>query len=155
MDVDGDAENEKEDADGDVEMEDGEEGAEPAAPKRKKKKGRKSQLNMEALQNEAEAMAILDSNEMLHLKLRKRYYSEGLNFIRQIEDGMKIVEQLLASTSKPEVLESMEFFRVTHEYQFDGAEVRTHILLFPHGCTKYYAGIGWYQEDAPPHLAQG
>ncbi|KIP06713.1 hypothetical protein PHLGIDRAFT_106688 [Phlebiopsis gigantea 11061_1 CR5-6] len=117
------AENEREDADGDVQMEDGEEGAEAAAPKRKKRKGRKSQLNMEALQTEAEAMAILDSTEMLHLKLRKRYYSEGLMFIRQIEGGMKTVEKLLASTSKPEVLEAMEFFRVTHEYQFDGAEV--------------------------------
>ncbi|EKM51723.1 uncharacterized protein PHACADRAFT_150370 [Phanerochaete carnosa HHB-10118-sp] len=107
--------------DDDVEMAD-EEGGTEAQPKREKKP-RKSQLNIDALQSEAEAMAILDSNEMLHLKLRKRYYAEGLSFIRQIEQGMKVIEQLLASTSKAEVLEAMEFFRVAHEYQFDGAEV--------------------------------
>ena len=124
MEVDGEEEdNNQSEVDGDVLMEEGEGDAEAAQPKRKKKKGRKSQLNMEALQTEAEAIAILDSNEMLHLKLRKRYYAEGLNFIRQIEQGMKIVEQLLASTNKPEVLEAMEFYRVAHEYQFDGAEV--------------------------------
>lgn len=124
MEVDGEDDEEQQDEDGDVQMEDGEGGDEAAQPKRKKKKGRKSQLNIEALQTEAEAIAILDSNEMLHLKLRKRYYAEGLNFIRQVEQGMKVIEQLLASTNKPEVLESMEFFRVAHEYQFDGAEVR-------------------------------
>jgi condensin complex subunit 1 len=32
--------------------------------------------------------------------------------------------QLLGSTNKAEVLESMEFFRIAWEYQFDGAEVR-------------------------------
>lgn len=124
MEVDGEDDEEQQDEDGDVQMEDGEGGDEAAQPRRKKKKGRKSQLNIEALQSEAEAIAILDSNEMLHLKLRKRYYAEGLNFIRQVEQGMKVIEQLLASTNKPEVLESMEFFRVAHEYQFDGAEVR-------------------------------
>lgn len=123
MDVDGeDQEDDADDADGDVAMADGDEGAE--APKRKKsKKGRKSELNMEALTNEAAAMAALEGNQMLHLKLRRKYYSEALNFIRQLEAGMKIVEQLLASTNKPEVLEAMEFFRVAYEYQFDGAEV--------------------------------
>ncbi|GJE88854.1 condensin complex subunit 1 [Phanerochaete sordida] len=123
MDVDDDEENESAEAreDGDVDMADGEE-REEAQPKRKKKP-RKSQLNIDALQSEAEAIAILDSNEMLHLKLRKRYYAEGLSFIRLVEDGMKVIEQLLASTSKAEVLEAMEFYRVAYEYQFDGAEV--------------------------------
>ena len=130
MDIDDEAdEEEQRDEDGDVQMEDGEEGGEHASPKRKKKKGRKSQLNIEALQNEAAALAILDSTEMLHLKLRKKYYSEGLVFIRQIEEGMKIIEQLLASTNKPEVFESMEFFRVAHEYQFDGAEVGPRLYM--------------------------
>lgn len=117
-----DEEDLEDDADGDVAMADRDEGAE--APKRKKpKKGRKSELNMDALTNEAAAMAALEGNQMLHLKLRRKYYSEALNFIRQLEAGMKIIEQLLASTNKPEVLEAMEFFRVAYEYQCDGAEV--------------------------------
>jgi hypothetical protein len=32
--------------------------------------------------------------------------------------------KLLGSTSKPEVLEVMEFFRVSHEYEFESAKVR-------------------------------
>lgn len=35
----------------------------------------------------------------------------------------EIMSQLLGSTNKAEVLESMEFFRVAWEYQFDSAEV--------------------------------
>jgi condensin complex subunit 1 len=64
----------------------------PKTPKTKKKskklKPRKSELNMEALTNEQAALAALESNQILHLRLRKRYYAEGLNFIRQVEGAM-------------------------------------------------------------------
>lgn len=39
--------------------------------------------------------------------------------------------QLLGSTNKAEVLESMEFFRVAWEYQFDSAEVGSTFTSFP------------------------
>jgi hypothetical protein len=39
--------------------------------------------------------------------------------------------QLLGSTNKAEVLESMEFFRVAWEYQFDSAEVGGTYPSFP------------------------
>ncbi|THG99612.1 hypothetical protein EW026_g2781 [Hermanssonia centrifuga] len=130
MEIDGEEQDEEgdedEDEDEDVEMQNGdEEGAEPRTPKKKKKskKPRRSEFNMEALANEQAAVAALEGEEMMHLRLRKRYYAEALSFIRQIENGMKVIEELLASTNKPEVLESMEFFRVAHEYQFDSAEV--------------------------------
>ncbi|EMD38787.1 hypothetical protein CERSUDRAFT_133306 [Gelatoporia subvermispora B] len=108
----------------DAEMHDENDGErETQAPRKKsKKKSRKSELDMEALTNEQAALAALESNQLLHLRLRKRYYAEGLSFIRQIEEGMKVVERLLASTNKLEVLEAIEFFRVTYEYQFEGAE---------------------------------
>ncbi|KAI0795346.1 non-SMC mitotic condensation complex subunit 1-domain-containing protein [Irpex lacteus] len=132
MDVDGEEEDndngEEEDAEADSEdvtMEDGdsengEGSSQPKKPK-KKKKPRKSELNLEALQNEA-VVAALQDGQIQQMRLKRRYYAECLNFIRQIEGGMKIVEDLLASNSKAEVLEGMEFFRVIHEYQFDGAE---------------------------------
>ncbi|KAA1474981.1 hypothetical protein DENSPDRAFT_908815 [Dentipellis sp. KUC8613] len=107
--------------DEDVEMEDGENTPRPKKTK-KKSKPRKSQIDMAALTNEQAALAALESNQMLHLKLRKKYYAEGLNFIRQIEGAIEIIGQLLGSTSKAEVLEAMEFFRVIHEYQFDNAQ---------------------------------
>ncbi|KAF8591370.1 hypothetical protein K439DRAFT_1327448 [Ramaria rubella] len=91
---------------------------------KKKKHGRTSDaLDLSALTNEQAALAALESNHILHLRLRKRYYAEGLNFIRQIEGAMDILGQLLGSKNKPEVLEAMEFFRVAHEYQFASAEI--------------------------------
>lgn len=94
--------------------------------KKKKKKSRKSQMALAALTDEQVALAALQSSQMLHLKLRKRYYAEALSFIRQLESAMETVGQLLGSTNKAEVLEAMEFFRVAHEYQFAGAEVCSH-----------------------------
>jgi condensin complex subunit 1 len=88
-----------------------------------KKSGRKSDLSMAALTDEQAALAALESNQLLHLRLRKRYYAEALNFIRQVEEAAQMIFQLLGSTHKAEVLEAMEFFRVAHEYQLDSAEV--------------------------------
>ena len=95
--------------------------------RRRKKKAkvqrRKSQLDVVALSNEQAALAALESTQVLHLRLRKKYYAEALNFIRQIEGAMDTMTQLLGSKHKPEVLQAIEFFRVAHEYQFDAAEV--------------------------------
>ena len=108
---------------------DGEEGTSSSNPKSNdKKSGRKSELDMAALTDEQAALAALESNQLLHLRLRKRYYSEALNFIRQVEEAAQMIFQLLGSTHKAEVLEGMEFFRVAHEYQLDSAEVSLRML---------------------------
>ncbi|KAI0074195.1 hypothetical protein K474DRAFT_1665696 [Panus rudis PR-1116 ss-1] len=98
-------------------------------PTKKQKKPRKSEIDIQALANEQAALATLQSNEYLHLKLRKRYYAEALNFVRQVEGGMEVVQKLLASTNKAEVLEAIEFFRVAYEYAFDGAEAGIRKML--------------------------
>jgi hypothetical protein len=46
-------------------------------------------------------------------------------------ENREIMGQLLGSTNKAEVLESMEFFRVAWEYQFDSAEVGGTYPSFP------------------------
>ncbi|KDQ52062.1 hypothetical protein JAAARDRAFT_62069 [Jaapia argillacea MUCL 33604] len=120
MQVDGEEESGNEDE----EMAEGE-GSEDEASQRKKpkkKKARKSEINVAALSEEA-ALAALESDEVLHLRLKKKYYAEALNFIRQIEGAMDVLGQLLGSTNKLEVLEAMEFFRVAKEYEFDSAQV--------------------------------
>ena len=154
MDVDDEAPIEEDQGtDEDVDMEDGD-----ATPKQKTKRGRstrrrKSELDMAALTNEQAALAALDGNEMLSLKLRKKYYSEALNFIQQIENAIPIASQLLGSTHKSEVLEAMEFFRIIHEYKFEGAEVKiTHSLPRPSYQTHRF--LGRNQENASPHLGQ-
>jgi condensin complex subunit 1 len=102
---------------------------EGTTPKSKgKKSGRKSELDMAALTDEQAALAALESNQLLHLHLRKRYYSEALNFIRQVEEAAQEIFKLLGSTHKSEVLESMAFYKVAHEYQLDCAEVSLETL---------------------------
>jgi condensin complex subunit 1 len=134
MDVDDDEADDTEDEEGEEEeesandKEDGDDQQTPRkSPKKKKSKTkkapRKSELDMTALTNEQAALAALESDQLLHLRLRKKYYVEALNFIRLVENSMEIMAQLLGSTNKAEVLESMEFFRVAYEYQFDGAKV--------------------------------
>lgn len=94
------------------------------AKKRKgsKLKPRKSELDMNALTQEQAALAALEADELLHLRLKKKYYAEAMTFIREIENAMENLTQLLVSTNKAEVLETMEFFRVAYEYQIKGAK---------------------------------
>jgi len=112
---------------GEVDDDEGEEGTTPKS--KGKKSGRKSELdNMAALTDEQAALAALESNQILHLRLRKRYYSEALNFIRQVAEAAQHILKLLGSTHKSEVLESMEFFKVAREYQLDSAKASLETL---------------------------
>lgn len=103
-----------------------EDGDEPAAqrPTGGVKRRKSDVLDLSALNNEQAALATLESHQITHLTLRRRYYAEGLSFIRQVEGAMETVGTLLGSKAKAEVLEAMDFFRTAHEYEMDGAEVR-------------------------------
>lgn len=92
-----------------------------ATPKKvkKEKKPRKSQLNVAAIEAEQSS---LDAQTIMRLRLTKKYYSDALKFINQIEAAIPTLCQLLVSTNKSEVLESMRFFRTAYEYNIDGAE---------------------------------
>jgi condensin complex subunit 1 len=151
MDVDEVPTEEERDTDDDVDMEDGDATPKPKSKRDKPTKRRKSELNMEALTSEQAALAALDGNEMLSLKLRKKYYSEALNFIHQIESAIPIAGQLLGSTHKSEVLEAMEFFRIIHEYKFEGAEVRI-AYSSPRHSYQTDRFLGRNQENASSHL---
>ena len=113
-----DVDSEEADEDEDVRMSDGE----GAPQKRTKRKKRKSELDLAVLTNEAAALGVLNKNQHLQAKLTKKYCLDALDFIHIVEEGMRTVQKLLASTNKLEVLEAMEFFRVTYEYKFDGAQ---------------------------------
>ncbi|KAJ7117284.1 non-SMC mitotic condensation complex subunit 1 [Mycena filopes] len=123
MDIDG----EEQDGGGDTEVDESDEeddeeeedaSAMSATPKKKKKR-KAPKLKPRKSRSET-----LETNQLLHLRLRKKYYAEALNFIRQIEGTMEIMEKLLGSKNKPEVLEAIEFFRVAQEYKFVKADVR-------------------------------
>ncbi|KAG1823708.1 non-SMC mitotic condensation complex subunit 1-domain-containing protein [Suillus subaureus] len=125
--VESNVEEEGVDEDEDAEMEDADANDDGDAPSdnlkpKKKKAARKSIVNVTAIVSEQEALAALETNEILAMGLRKKYCTEALDFVRTLEGGMVSLTQLLGSTNKAEVLESMEFFRVAFEYQLASAE---------------------------------
>ncbi|KAJ3506594.1 hypothetical protein NLJ89_g6784 [Agrocybe chaxingu] len=83
---------------------------------------RKSQLDVNALTKEQEALAAYDEQEIQQLRMQKKYSTDALTFIDQIESAMEPMCKLLGSTNKAEVLEVMEFFKVAHAYQFESAK---------------------------------
>ncbi|KAL9940062.1 hypothetical protein V8E36_000767 [Tilletia maclaganii] len=87
----------------------------------RKKRPRKS-LDLAALQAAQENMSQADADKLMKMRLTKRYYADAMHFINQIEGAMPVLSQLLVSTNKAEVLESMEFFRIAHEYRLEGAQ---------------------------------
>ncbi|CBQ72922.1 related to YCS4-subunit of condensin protein complex [Sporisorium reilianum SRZ2] len=88
---------------------------------KKPKKGRRSGVDLEALAAAQAEMEPVDAEKVMRLRLTKRYYTDAIAFITQIETAMPNLTLLLASTNKAEVLESMEFFRIAYEYRLSGA----------------------------------
>lgn len=76
----------------------------------------------------SQAFAHMDQEKLIKLRLTKRYYSDALTFITELEKAVPLVETLLASKVKTEVLESMEFFKVAYEYKLESAEVKQSLL---------------------------
>ncbi|KAH7098364.1 non-SMC mitotic condensation complex subunit 1-domain-containing protein [Auriculariales sp. MPI-PUGE-AT-0066] len=92
-------------------------------PRRIPLKKRKSDVyDVSALNDEQQATELLQGQQAMSFKLRKRYCAEAVEFIKQIESAMLFVADLLGSKAKSEVLEAIEFFRITHEYEMEGAE---------------------------------
>lgn len=69
------------------------------------------------------AFARLDQDKLTKLRLTKQYYADALTFIAELEKAVTLIETLLASKVKSEVLEAMEFFKVAYEYKLESAEV--------------------------------
>ncbi|WWC85617.1 uncharacterized protein L201_000481 [Kwoniella dendrophila CBS 6074] len=115
-------ENETKDQDEDDETEET-----PKAIKTKKeRKPRQSQLDIRGIEAE---QTNLDPELIHKLRLTKKYYSDSLKFINQLENSIPILCQLLVSTTKSEVLESMRFFRIAFEYNLQSYEIGIKTML--------------------------
>ncbi|KAF8342559.1 non-SMC mitotic condensation complex subunit 1-domain-containing protein [Cantharellus anzutake] len=123
----GDEEDENEDERG---SDDDSHGADQVPKKKKSKaRARKSATERALAIEQAEALNTLDMANLTRFRLTKRYIADALQFIREVESAMDIVGQLLGSTSKAEVLEAIEFFKVAYEYQMLGAQVGVKKML--------------------------
>ena len=65
----------------------------------------------------------IDHDQLTKLQLMKRYYTDALLFIKQLEDSVPLIADLLNSTTKSEVLEAMEFCTIAERYKLAEAEV--------------------------------
>lgn len=92
---------------------------------RNKLQPRKSQLDINALQQEQVAVANLDEKAISQLKMQKKFCSDALIFINEIENAMEPMIKLLGSKNKAEVQEVMDFLKAAHEYSFESAKVRS------------------------------
>lgn len=54
----------------------------PGTVKKKKKARKSEQVNLHAVSQEQVMVAEMEGTQIVHLKLRKRYYAEALDFIR-------------------------------------------------------------------------
>lgn len=73
--------------------------------------------------DQSQLLAQVDQDTLTRLRLTKKYYADAIAFIEQLNRGMDVVEDLLASTVKGEVLEAMEFFKVASQYKIEAAHV--------------------------------
>ncbi|KAG4302606.1 hypothetical protein PCANB_001221 [Pneumocystis canis] len=64
----------------------------------------------------------ISSENFMRLRLIRRYYCEALKFIENLHMGSVLINQLLASKNKSEVLEAMEFYVVADAYKLDIAK---------------------------------
>ncbi|WRT63457.1 uncharacterized protein IL334_000362 [Kwoniella shivajii] len=113
--------------DAEDEDEDDEDNEEEGTPRPKKeRKPRQSQLDITGIQSE---QSTLDPELIHKLRLTKKYYSDALRFINQLENAVPTLCQLLVSTTKTEVLEAMRFFRIAFEYDLQSSEIGIKTML--------------------------
>ncbi|KAJ2336153.1 condensin complex non-SMC subunit Cnd1 [Coemansia sp. RSA 2681] len=58
----------------------------------------------------------------MHLQFQQRYYRDALHFVYQLQEAQQLLLQLLGSTNKGEVMESMDFFVTAVRFRVDGAQ---------------------------------
>lgn len=68
-------------------------------------------------------------DSIMKLQMTKRFYADALKFVESLERGSELICQLLASKTKTEVVESMDFFVVADAYKLDSSKVGIRRML--------------------------
>ncbi|KAJ1947708.1 condensin complex non-SMC subunit Cnd1, partial [Linderina pennispora] len=93
----------------------------------------------------------------MHLQFQQRYYRDALHFVRQLQEAMPLLVQLLGATNKSEVMEAMDFFVTAVRFRVDGAQggIRrmAHLIWVPStssstGASAPHAGSAGSPEEA-------
>ena len=86
-----------------------------------------------------------EAEELLNLK---RYYSDACAFTSQLKTALPIIQQLLASKVKSDVVEAIQFLVECQEKSYSEAKVRSNEEISTHW-------IACCQSDDPSNLVQG
>ncbi|PVV02613.1 hypothetical protein BB560_002931 [Smittium megazygosporum] len=63
-----------------------------------------------------------ETNVALKYKFEMQYYQDATQFVRQLETATKLIVQLLLSTNRQEVIDSIKFIVQTSRYKISGSE---------------------------------
>ncbi|MBW0471967.1 hypothetical protein O181_011682 [Austropuccinia psidii MF-1] len=87
------------------------------------KKSRPTKTDMDAAAvDQQTALSHCDNNVLMKLRLTKKYYSDAIQFIQILQSAIPLIEKLLASKVKSEVLEAIYFFKTAWIYKINGAQ---------------------------------
>ena len=56
------------------------------------------------------------------LMVERKYYSDAIAFVTKVQEGMVSLSQLLASTTKGDVMEAIDFFTTASQFNIEGTE---------------------------------
>lgn len=113
---------------------------------------------------ESRKAAMEKEQQISHLQMLRKFYSEATRFVEALMQGSRLVIQLLASKTKTEVIEAMDFFVVADAYKLesarDGIRRMLHLIWTKatsdegKGVTTHllecYKGLYF---DAPPEIS--
>lgn len=77
----------------------------------------------DAMLTDEQVIQLASAEEAVQLDLLKRFCTDALTFIMQIHAATPIVVSLLASKTKAEVLEAMDFLVMAYNYKIEAAAV--------------------------------
>ncbi|KAJ2262847.1 condensin complex non-SMC subunit Cnd1 [Coemansia sp. RSA 376] len=88
----------------------------------------------------------------MHLQFQQRYYRDALHFVYQLQEAQPLLLQLLGSTNKGEVMESMDFFVTAVRFRIDGAQegIRrmSHLIWTPNTSSNASSAADGSAEEA-------
>ncbi|KAJ2414679.1 condensin complex non-SMC subunit Cnd1 [Coemansia sp. IMI 209128] len=88
----------------------------------------------------------------MHLQFQQRYYRDALHFVYQLQEAQPLLLQLLGSTNKGEVMESMDFFVTAVRFRIDDAQegIRrmSHLIWTPNTSSNASSAADGTAEEA-------
>lgn len=81
------------------------------------------ELELSRIERESEAVNTVDTDTVLKLKLMVVYYTDAIEFIKEIHESLELAASLLFSKNRNEVLETMDFLVLSDAYGLEPSHI--------------------------------